>query len=211
MNVCPRYNETSALRAVGCPALAPALTALRKRVVISSQVVSPSPCCNAGITRNSDQSSLKERLMAESVTSRPISGTISATVMAPRSASSSYTRNASGVTLTAPLVSGGRFHPLSPRKVKTNGNAAAETMKSGTSPGPPSRFNGSAEPSPTMRATSPRAVLASAGVEAGFSIPSVASTREGAGAPRGRGAKSTSPCSSKNVRAASSVRSGSPA
>ncbi len=150
--------------------------------------------------------------MADSVTSRPTSCTIPATVSAPFSANSSYTRSPSGVTFTAPEVSGGRFHPLSPRSVNTKGNAWADTTKSGRSPGPPSRFSGIAEPSPTSRATNVRAVSVSLRTMVCFALPSVASTSDGAGAPRDapRGANSTSPYSFSHVRAASSVRSASP-
>ena len=185
--------------------MAPAFTALMNRVVVNSQRVSPSPCCRAGNTRNIPHNSVRARLTAESVTSRPISGTRLATVIAPFSLSSSNTLRASGVTLTVPAVSGGRFHPLSPRRVKTNGNAELDTTKSGLSPGPPSRFSGKADPSPINRANSPRAVSASAGVVPVLAVPRVASTREGAGAPNGRGANRISPCWLTKFRAASSV------
>ena len=180
--------------------------------MVSSHRVSPSPCCGTGSTRSNCHSSESARETPDSFTSRPISDAISATGSAPRSSSNSYTRSASGLTFTAPVVSGGRFHPLSPRSVNTNGNAAADTTKSGRSPGPPSRFSGTAEPSPTSRATNIRAVPASAGVALSFGVPSVASTSEGAGAPSaGRAANKTRPCALSQVRALSSVSRASPA
>lgn len=116
------------------------------------------------------------------------------------------------MTLTAPEVSGARFQPLSPRRVNTNGNACAEMMKSGRSPGPPSKLSGSAEPSPTMRATRDRAVSPSASVLVSLGVPSVASTKDGAGAPRvlARGVNRRRPYCSSQVRAASNVRRASP-
>ncbi len=114
--------------------------------------------------------------------------------------------------MTEPEISGGLFQPLSPRSVKTKGNVWADTRKSGRSPGPPKRFSGNAEPSPTKRATKVRAVCRAAGAALDMAVPWVASTSDGAAAPRPapRGANSTRPYWLSHSRAASRVSRASP-
>ena len=93
---------------------------------------------------------------------------------------------ASGETLLAPLVVGGCFQALSPRRVKMYGKTNGETMKSGVSVPAlvvlPRRLRGMAPPSMTRRERSSREDSVSERLGVALGTPRMASTNDGAGA-----------------------------